>query len=41
MIGRPFNIECHHHEGPLAACEIDQKFDTLVRSADNMMLYNT
>ena len=33
-------IECHHHEVATGGqCEIDQKFDTLVRSADNMMLY--
>jgi len=34
------NIECHHHEVATAGqCEIDQRFDTLVKSADNMMLY--
>ena len=34
------NIECHHHEVATGGqCEIDQRFDTLVRSADNMMLY--
>jgi glutamine synthetase len=33
-------IECHHHEVATGGqTEIDQKFDTLVRSADNMMLY--
>src|SRR5207253_4084000 len=33
-------IECHHHEVATGGqCEIDQKFDTLVKSADNMMLY--
>ena len=33
-------IECHHHEVATAGqCEIDQKFNTLVKSADNMMLY--
>src|SRR5450432_3986257 len=33
-------IECHHHEvGGAGQCEIDQKFDTLVKTADNMMLY--
>jgi glutamine synthetase len=33
-------IECHHHEVATAGqCEIDQRFDTLVKSADNMMLY--
>jgi glutamine synthetase len=34
------DIECHHHEVATGGqCEIDQKFNTLVRSADNMMLY--
>ncbi len=34
------NIECHHHEVATGGqAEIDQKFDTLVKSADNMMLY--
>jgi glutamine synthetase len=34
------SIECHHHEVATGGqCEIDQKFDTLVKSADNMMLY--
>ncbi len=33
-------IECHHHEVASGGqCEIDQRFDTLVRSADNMVLY--
>jgi glutamine synthetase len=33
-------IECHHHEVATGGqCEIDQKFNTLVKSADNMMLY--
>jgi glutamine synthetase len=33
-------LECHHHEVATAGqCEIDQRFDTLVKSADNMMLY--
>ncbi len=33
-------IECHHHEVATGGqAEIDQKFDTLVKSADNMMLY--
>ena len=40
MIKVGLNIECHHHEVATAGqCEIDQKFDTLVKSADNMMLY--
>src|ERR1051326_8769726 len=34
------HIECHHHEVATGGqCEIDQRFDTLVKSADNMMLY--
>ena len=34
------NIECHHHEVATAGqCEIDQRFDTMIKSADNMMLY--
>ena len=33
-------IECHHHEVATGGqCEIDQRFDTLVKSADNMTLY--
>jgi glutamine synthetase len=33
-------VECHHHEVATAGqCEIDQKFSTLMKSADNMMLY--
>jgi glutamine synthetase len=33
-------IECHHHEvGGAGQCEIDQKYNTLVKTADNMMLY--
>ncbi len=40
MIRCGLNIECHHHEVATAGqCEIDQKYDTLVKSADNMMLY--
>lgn len=40
MIEAGLNIECHHHEVATGGqCEIDQKFDTLVKSADNMMLY--
>ncbi|HVN09480.1 MAG TPA: type I glutamate--ammonia ligase [Patescibacteria group bacterium] len=33
-------VECHHHEVASGGqCEIDVKFDTLVRSADNLMLF--
>jgi glutamine synthetase len=33
-------IECHHHEvGGAGQCEIDQRFNTLLKTADNMMLY--
>ncbi|HZU26723.1 MAG TPA: type I glutamate--ammonia ligase [Bryobacteraceae bacterium] len=33
-------IECHHHEVATGGqCEIDQRFNTLLKSADNMMLY--
>ena len=40
MIECGLTIECHHHEVATGGqCEIDQKFDTLVKSADNMMLY--
>ncbi len=40
MIRCGLNIECHHHEVATGGqCEIDQKFDTLVKSADNMMIY--
>jgi len=34
------NIECHHHEVATGGqAEIDQRFDTLVKSADAMKLY--
>jgi glutamine synthetase len=40
MIASGLDIECHHHEVATGGqAEIDQKFDTLVKSADNMMLY--
>jgi glutamine synthetase len=40
MIQCGLNIECHHHEVATGGqCEIDQRFDTMVKSADNMMLY--
>ncbi len=40
MIECGLTIECHHHEVASGGqCEIDQRFDTLVKSADNMMLY--
>ncbi|NWF83494.1 MAG: type I glutamate--ammonia ligase [Bryobacteraceae bacterium] len=40
MLSVGLEIECHHHEVATAGqCEIDQRFDTLVKSADNMMLY--
>jgi glutamine synthetase len=40
MLGAGLNIECHHHEVATGGqCEIDQRFDTLIKSADNMMLY--
>ena len=40
MIKCGLNIECHHHEVATGGqAEIDQRFDTLVKSADNMMLY--
>ena len=33
-------VECHHHEVATAGqCEIDMKFSTLLKCADNMMLY--
>src|SRR5208283_2296962 len=40
MIECGLAIECHHHEVATGGqCEIDQRYDTLVKSADNMMLY--
>jgi glutamine synthetase len=40
MIACGLHVECHHHEVASGGqCEIDQRFDTLVKSADNMMLY--
>ncbi|HLX42438.1 MAG TPA: type I glutamate--ammonia ligase [Bryobacteraceae bacterium] len=40
MIKCGLDIECHHHEVATGGqCEIDQRFDTMVKSADNMMLY--
>ncbi|MGH9612500.1 MAG: type I glutamate--ammonia ligase [Bryobacteraceae bacterium] len=40
MLHCGLDIECHHHEVATGGqCEIDQRFDTLVKSADNMMLY--
>jgi glutamine synthetase len=40
MIKCGLDIECHHHEVATGGqCEIDQRFDTMIKSADNMMLY--
>jgi glutamine synthetase len=40
MLECGLSIECHHHEVASGGqCEIDQRFDTLVKSADNMVLY--
>jgi len=40
MLKCGLDIECHHHEVATGGqAEIDQRFDTLVKSADNMMLY--
>src|SRR6202795_4876994 len=40
MIKCGLDIECHHHEVATGGqCEIDQRFDTLVKPADNMMTY--
>jgi glutamine synthetase len=33
-------VECHHHEvGGAGQCEIDVKFDTLLKTADNLLLF--
>jgi len=40
MIRCGLEVECHHHEVATGGqAEIDQRFNTLVKSADNMMLY--
>jgi glutamine synthetase len=40
MLKCGLNIECHHHEVATGGqAEIDQKYDTLLKSADNMMLF--
>ncbi len=40
MVRCGLHVECHHHEVATAGqCEIDQRFSTLLKSADNMMLY--
>jgi glutamine synthetase len=40
MLKCGLNVECHHHEVATGGqAEIDQRFDTLLKSADNMMLY--
>src|SRR3954454_11086433 len=40
MIKCGLHIECHHHEVATGGqCEIDQRVDTRVKSADNMMTY--
>ena len=40
MVNCGLTIECHHHEVATGGqCEIDQRFNTLLKSADNMMLY--
>ncbi len=33
------NVECHHHEVAIGQCEIDIKFDNLLKQADNVMKY--
>src|ERR1044071_8989379 len=40
MLRSGLDIECHHHEVATGGqAEIDQRFNSLVKSADNMMLY--
>jgi glutamine synthetase len=40
MMNSGLDIECHHHEVATGGqCEIDQRFNSLVKSADGMMLY--
>jgi glutamine synthetase len=40
MIRCGLRIECHHHEVASGGqCEIDQRYDRLLKSADNLMLY--
>ncbi len=40
MLKCGLDIECHHHEVATGGqAEIDQKYDTLVKSADNMMMF--
>ncbi|MCL5743277.1 MAG: type I glutamate--ammonia ligase [Acidobacteria bacterium] len=40
MLRCGLNVECHHHEVATGGqAEIDLKFDALLKSADNMMMY--